>query len=205
MGLRLECFATETAPAAPPLAEGISAEDRLAIYDQGYGAGWEDAIAARDDDAARLHLAVGQSLQALGQSWDEARQEVLLALRLLVQDLAARLLPALAAEALPALVADAILPLAAESLPTMLTVRLHPDARPAAEAFLARTLPVPIQIADDAGLTPGQAIIAAGPSGARVDLDAALDQIRAALAAFFDLLPPSPPANQTEDMSDAGR
>lgn len=188
MALRLETFSLEDddpTPEVPPLA----AEDRLSAYDDGYSAGWDDAIAARNDDATRLQEAVGVNLQTLAFGWHEAQQHVLNGLRPLLEQMVAQLLPTLAAESLPALVADALIPLAAEQAAAPIALRIHPSARMATEAFLARTTSLALTIHEDPALTPGQAILSAGPSGARLDLDAAIADITAAVAAFYALLP----------------
>ena len=49
--------------------------------------------------------------------------------------------------------------------------------------------PFRLTVIDDGQLAPGQVVVQAGPSGARVDLDGAIAEIAAALAAFYDLLP----------------
>lgn len=194
MALRLETFALpdeDPAPATPPQSavDSAAAEARLSAYDDGYAAGWEDAIAARDDDAARLRDAVGQNLQTIGFAYHEARAHVLQSLRPLLESMTATLLPALARQSLPPLVADALTALATEAADQPVTLRLHPTARPMVESFLTPAPSLPLMVVEDASLSPGQAILGAGPSGARVDLDHAIAEITAALAAFYDLLP----------------
>lgn len=194
MALRLETFATEGEISAVEVP-AFSAEDRLAAYDEGYTAGWDDAIAARNDDAARLNDAVGLSLQSLAFGWHEAQQHVIAALRPLLEAMVSHLLPAIAAETLPAVIADALLPLAAERAAEPIVLRLHPSVRAAAEGFLARTTSLTLTLQEDTALSPGQAVLSAGPSGARVDLDAAISEISAAVSAFYELLP-SPPLQE---------
>lgn len=175
------------APAAvPPAAD---AETRLSAYDDGYAAGWEDAIAARDDDAARLREAVGQNLQALAFSYHEARAHVLAGIRPLLQAMTTQLLPALAQQTLPPLVAEALAGLVAEAAEHPVTLRLHPNTRSSMESFLTPATSLTLAIVEDAALTPGAVELTAGAAGARVDLDTAIAEITAALAAFYDLLP----------------
>ncbi len=190
MALRLETFSVEDEWVKPPSAPAEAAEEaRLSAYDDGYAAGWEDALAARDDEAARLRDAVGQTLQSLGFSYHEARSHLLQALRPLLEAMVARLLPRLAAEAIGPMVADVVMTLAADCADQPVTLRLHPATRRAVEGYLTPPPSLPLTLTDDVGLTPGQAVLLAGPSGARIDLDGAIAEIAAALAAFYDLLP----------------
>lgn len=189
MPLRLETFTSDDDAISPPAPAEAGEEARLSAYDDGYSAGWEDALAARDDDAARLRDAVGQSLQTMGFSYHEARMHVLQSLRPLLQSMVAQLLPRLATEAIGPTVAEVVMTLAAEAADQPLALRLHPTARPVVEGFLAPPPALPLSLIEDATLTPGQVVIQAGPAGARVDLDGAIAEIAAALAAYFDLLP----------------
>lgn len=190
MPLRLETFAAVDDAVALPTELPEAGEDaRLSAYDDGYAAGWEDALAARDDDAARLRDAAGQNLQTLGFSYHEARMHVLQSLRPLLEAMVARLLPRLATEAIGPMVADVVMTLAAESADQPITLRLHPATRSVVEGFLTPPPSLPLTVTEDASLTPGQVVLQAGPSGARVDLDGAIAEIAAALAAFYDLLP----------------
>jgi hypothetical protein len=190
MPLRLETFGADDDAVGPPDALPEAGEEaRLSAYDDGYSAGWEDALAARDDDAARLCNAVGQNLQALGFSYHEARMHILQSLRPLLEAMVSRLLPRLAAEAIGPMVADVVMTLAAESADQPITLRLHPATRSAVEGFLTPPPSLPLTLTEDANQTPGQVVVQAGPSGAQVDLDGAIAEIAAALAAFYDLLP----------------
>lgn len=190
MPLRLETFGADHDAAGPPAALPEAGEEaRLSAYDDGYTAGWEDALAARDDDAARLCNAVGQNLQALGFSYHEARMHILQSLRPLLEAMVSRLLPRLAAEAIGPTVADVVMALAAESADQPIILRLHPATRSAVEGFLTPPSSLPLTLTEDANQAPGQVVVQAGPSGAQVDLDGAIAEIAAALAAFYDLLP----------------
>lgn len=190
MPLRLETFADDgNALASLDALPEAGEEARLSAYDDGYAAGWEDALAARDDDTARLRDAAGQNLQTLGFSYQEARMHILQSLRPLLEAMVVRLLPRLAAEAMGPLVADVVMALATESADQPITLRLHPTTRTAVEGFLTPPPSLPLTLTEDASLTPGQVVLQAGPSGARVDIDGAIAEIAAALAAFYDLLP----------------
>ncbi|OYU19464.1 MAG: flagellar biosynthesis protein [Rhodobacteraceae bacterium PARR1] len=189
MPLRLETFAADDDPPAAVTLPEAGEEARFSAYDDGYAAGWEDALAARDDDAAKMRDAVGQGLQTLGFSYHEARMHVLQSLRPLLETVVAQLLPRLASDAIGPTVADVVMTLAADCADQPVTLRLHPLSRAAVEGFLTPPPSLPLALFEDSTLTPGQVMVQAGPSGARVDMDGAIAEIAAALAAFYEILP----------------
>lgn len=184
--LKLESFepdGTAERPAAPPV---LAEEARLAAYEQGYGAGWEDAVAAQTDDQSRIRADLARSLQALGFTYQEAREHVLRALGPLLQEVVGRLLPQTARQALAPVIAETLMPLAEQLADAPVTVVLNPAARPAVESLLTRAA-LPFAIADEPTLGEGQAYLRMGSSETHVDLDHATAQIVAAVRGFFGL------------------
>lgn len=188
MPLRLESFETVERPAdADALLDASALEEaRLAAFEAGYKAGWDDAVTARteDDEAERAEIA--RSLQGLSFTYHEARFHVLRALSPLMAEVATRLLPSIAHAALPQLVAEALGPYAELAADAPVIVMVAPAARQRIEALLGNSAGLPLQVREDAGLSPGQVWLKLGETETRIDLDAALATIRAALDDFFD-------------------
>lgn len=188
MPLRLERFGTDAADIPVP-ADAGDEDARLAAYEQGYTAGWEDAGAARQDERSQTEDAVARSLQTLSFTLAEARTQVLLSLRPLLDAIVAQLLPVLAQAAIGPVVRDALMPLAEEMADTPATLHLNPASRAAVEALLPPPSALPVTVLEDPALTPGQVVLSFGAAGARVDLDAASAAIDKAIRDYFDLLP----------------
>lgn len=186
--LRLESFAAAERVAGPDPSE-TETDARLATFEQGYAAGWDDASAAHRDERAATEEQVARALLSLSLTATDARRHVLHSLRPLIDAIATQLAPALARDSLAALLAETLLPLAEERAGTPVTIRLHPAARPAAEAHLSRLPQLQLAIVDDASLGAGQVLLSAGPAGARIDLDDAVASVTAAVQAFYTLLP----------------
>ncbi|MEY4984819.1 MAG: hypothetical protein RIR62_3085 [Pseudomonadota bacterium] len=189
--VRLECFATGSTavePDLPDLAEE-RAEARLATYEEGYAAGWEDAAATQRDDRAQAEEEALRALAALSLGVDEVRRQILASLAPLLDAVVAQIVPALARESLAARVAEAILPLAAERAGGPVTLRLHPAARAVVAGHLQRLSSLSLVIEDDPALRPEQALVSIGTAGAHVDLSGMADEIAATLRAFNETLP----------------
>lgn len=189
--VRLECFTAAEAVAQPPApeVEEAATEARLATYEEGYAAGWEDAAAAQRDDRAQAEEQALRTLAALALSADEARRQVLASLAPLLDAVVAQIVPALARECLSARLAEAILPLAAERAGDAVTIRISPAARAVVAPHLQRLSGLSLQIEDDPALRPGQALVSVGAAGAHVDLAGLEDEIAATLRAFHETLP----------------
>jgi flagellar biosynthesis/type III secretory pathway protein FliH len=187
--LKLEVFES-AADADAPVDDAASLaqeEARLASYDSGYGAGWEDAMAAQSGDQTRLTADLARNLQSLGFTYHEARVHVLRGVQPLLQDIVSRLLPELARETLAPVVLEVLMPLAEEMADTPVVLHLNPASRPAVAALLEQATGLPMTLIDEPALAEGQVSLTLGQIGARVDLDAATAQIAAAVHAFFDL------------------
>lgn len=80
MVLRLEIFESDEpgGPAETVVLDTSALEEaRLASYDSGYAAGWEDATAAQSGDQSRIRAELARNLQALSFTYQEARSHVL--------------------------------------------------------------------------------------------------------------------------------
>ncbi len=194
MALRLEVFAEPATAGGATVVTDLTAIDqgRLASYEEGYRAGWDDGSAAQAEDQARLSAELARNLQALSFTYHEARQHVLAALRPFLTEAVARVLPLAARAALAPMIAEALLPLAEEAADAPVEVRINPAARTAVEAAVPESGSLPRRLVEDPELGEGQALLRLGGAEARIDLDAAVQRIAAALADFFTLTETEP-------------
>lgn len=168
------------------------AEMKLAAYEQGYGAGWGDAVRAQSDDLARLRGDLGHNLSEMALSHRDARRHVLGALEPLLREMVDRILPATARKSLGHLILDELRPVAVELAATPVEVRTAPVARDQVEALLAATADLPVVVVAEPTLSEGQAYLKVAGREVKVDLDGVVQSIATAVAAFFE-------AEQRED------
>jgi flagellar biosynthesis/type III secretory pathway protein FliH len=162
-------------------------EAKVASFEQGYSAGWEDAAAAHADDQSRIRADLARNLQSLAFTFQDARTHVLQAIRPLILEMTARLLPEIAREALAPAVLEAVMPLADELSGASLTLVLNPAVRERVETLVAQATGLPIEIKEEPSLGEGQVYIRLGPAEAKVDLTQVTDDIAAAVRGFFNL------------------
>lgn len=193
MRLRLEVFPAETpaslAPETATVVTDLSAmeEARLAAYEQGYAAGWDDAAAAAETDRSKLGADLSQHLQSLGFTYHEARAHVLRAIEPLLAQMTRTILPAMARDALVPVILEVLRPLAAQMALVPVELALHPASRPAVEQALLMEASLPLAIVEDATLGPAEARLRLGETERRIALDEAVAAIGAAVTDFFHL------------------
>ena len=186
--LRLETFsdAPATAGSPDPKAEAEREEIRGSAFEQGYAAGWDDALAARDTEEARLRQAVLARLSDLSFTYHEAHAHVLSAIRPLLLDMVRKVLPSVARDTLGPMIADLVMPVARDLAAAPVVITVSPVSRPHVEAVLGTELAMPVTLLDDPDLSPGQAYLRLGATETHLDLDGVVAAIAAAVAAFFE-------------------
>lgn len=188
--LRLEVFDSRIAAdgTAQPLVEASALEEaKIASFEQGYSAGWEDAAAAQQGDQSRIRSDLARNLQSLAFTFQDARGHVLQAIRPLILEMTNRLLPEVAHEALAPTVLAVLMPIAERLADAPLVLVLHPAARDSVEGLLAQATGLPIVIEEEPSLGEGQVYIRLGTSETKVDLTEATADITAAVRAYFSL------------------
>lgn len=188
--LRLEIF--DTAPAQDgtpqPLVEASALDEaKVASFEQGYSAGWEDAAAAQQDEQTRIRADLARSLQSLAFTFQDARNHVLQAIRPLILEMTNRLLPEVAREALAPTLLEALMPLADDLADAPLTLILNPAVRDRVESLVQQATGLPMVIEEEPSLGEGQVYIRFGSAETRVDLTQVTADISAAVRAFFSL------------------
>jgi len=188
--LRLEIF--DTAPASDgtlqPLVEQTAVEEaKVASFEQGYSAGWDDAVAAQQGDQTRIRADLARNLQSLSFTFQDARSHVLQSLRPLIVEMINRLLPEVARESLAPTVLEALMPIADDLSDAPLTLVLNPAVRPQVEELVTQATGLPLVIEEEPSLPEGQVYIRFGQIETKVDLDQVTADIAAAVRAFFNL------------------
>ncbi len=175
--LQLEVF--EPDPCDSPAPDPAEAEAQHARgYEDGYGAGWQDALAQlRDEDSLR-RAAAEEALQTLAFSYLEATAALEGRCVALAQALMGAVLPELAQVALPRLLAQELQTLAARELAGRLQIQCAPSARATVQGCLAAVPALDAAIVEEPSFTDAQVVVQVDHGARRIDLDG----VRAALA-----------------------
>ncbi|AQS46562.1 hypothetical protein BMG03_01150 [Thioclava nitratireducens] len=184
--LKLESFEPKASEAGEIALDPAELEEtKLAAFETGYQAGWDDAVAAQNVETARLHGDLGRNLQALGFTYNEARQHMLGALEPLLLEICGKLLPELARASLSAVVAEQLMPIAGDLCARPITVVGNPTALPQIQEALAPRADLPLAFVAEPSLGEGQVYLRFADTETRVDLDAVIAAISRAVTTYF--------------------
>ncbi|MGR3756391.1 MAG: ABC transporter ATP-binding protein [Tranquillimonas sp.] len=169
-------------PASP--AERALEAERLAAYDKGYGAGWEDAVRAASQDRDRIGQELADNLRDLSFTYHEARAHVMRGLAPLLTGVMEQVLPAAMRASFGQRLAEEIAELAEGpcDLPVHIVLAQGEAAR--VEPLLPETPGLPLELTEDTALVPGQAHLRLGRTEREIDLSGLLDTVAAGLAAL---------------------
>ena len=179
----LEDFATSTATAAGARSEKEDTE-LLESFEQGYKAGWEDAIRAKSEEHTHISADLARSLHDLSFTYHEAHAAILADVAPVVEQAIMAVLPEVARNGFGANVAAEIARIAKEGVTTDVILRVSAEDLNAVEDALADPSPLPTRIEIDETLNPGQAHMAFGSHERRVDISEIVNSIGQAFEGF---------------------
>lgn len=188
--LNLEVFEVTQQQADAPILmlEAIAFEEaKLGAYDQGYQAGWDDAVQAQSTDQAQIGAELARNLKSLHLTMNDARSHVLAQMEPLLADIVARLLPEVARAALVPTILDSLRPLAEIASGSPIEIIINPAAETALVAVLAQSNSPAVRLTLEQNLGEGQAYIRLGQTETHIDLEGAVSQIALAVQGFFQL------------------
>ena len=184
--IQLEVFElTDMTDERVELGQAELEECRLAAYEQGYTAGWDDAVAAQDGEVARLRADLGQNLQDMSFTYHEAHSHVLRTLEPLLNDMVAKVLPAIARDTLAPMVLEHLRPIAKDLADQPVSLVANPANRDLLERLVVDEAPFPLTIQEEASLGDGQVYLRFGTEETRIDLDGVIEAISSAVSGFF--------------------
>ena len=157
---------------------------RLEAFEEGYRAGWDDAIKAQSDDRSRISSALGQHLQDLSFTYHEAYAHVMNAMAPLLDEIGRVVLPEIARSTLGAHIM-AELQRAAQEVGTLeVVIAVSPANAEAVAPLLESGFGFPVRLETDETLAEEQADIRFADSERQVDLGALIASVREAVEGF---------------------
>ena len=191
MALKLEVFETAEQQSGRPdtvVLDTVALEEaKLASYDTGYQAGWDDAVSAQSDDQGRIKADLARNLQSLSFTYHEARHHILTALDPLLIGILDRVLPQIARASLAPLILETLRPIAQRTSEAPITIVINPASRAAVDTMIAENSGLPVTVHEEDTLGEGTAYIRFTSGETHIDLDEAVTRIARAVHDFFAL------------------
>jgi flagellar assembly protein FliH len=161
-------------------------EERLASFEKGYQAGWDDAAKSQAEDQRSVTADLAQNLQDLTFTYEEAYAAVLQSLRPLLEQMIATVLPTISQQTLAPRLAELLRERVKEHGQQTFEIVTAPDDMTRME-ILTEALPeMQIVLRQDDTLARGQLYLRFGDTEEKIDLKSVLDAIEQAVSGFFE-------------------
>lgn len=177
--------------AEPPTPRGARDDDafedeKLQAFENGYQAGWEDAIKAQAQSTQHVSSALAANLQDASFKYHEMRSTMNKAVKDILQQVIQTTLPKAAQASLGARICEVVAAQTRKTLDAKIVVAVAPANVEAVRIALDDTLTEPFDVDGDATLAPDQATIRIGLDETEIDMARVLDEIDSAVAAYFE-------------------
>ena len=186
--LELENFDQALSVLTSPSETGdLPDPDRMAAFDEGYAAGWEDAENAARAEQVQAETALRSRLQDLSFSFHEARAHVMRMLHPLLNAIVDQAVPELLQKTLGHRLLAEIESLAASTAEQDIELLVAPGHADAARNLMSDVTALPVTIAEDPTLMAGQIHLRLGEAEREIDLDTLISTLRDALCALDEI------------------
>ncbi|WP_121629564.1 ABC transporter ATP-binding protein [Tropicibacter alexandrii] len=177
-------------PSAPALSEGPVFNEselegqKLEAFENGYRAGWDDAVKAQSEDKARISSAFAQHLQDLSFTYHEAYSQVMNGMTPLLNEMVSVLLPSMARATLGLHVVEQLHAMAKEIGTMDVQILVAPTNIDAIAPLIEGDFGFPIELIPDDTVAEEQADIKFGSSERQIDLGDLIASVTEAVAGF---------------------
>jgi len=160
-------------------------EEKLAAFEKGYQAGWDDSTKASLEEASHVSADFAQNLQDLSFTLHEAQAAALKSLKPFLDQLVETVLPRLAQDSLGARVREILHGFLDEQSPAPVSLLAAPETVPVLEKLLEGPDHPPATISADPAMSEGQVRLRFGDAEREIDTKAVLAGISDAIEAYY--------------------
>lgn len=182
----LEDFGINTSaqPAGPAISETALEETRLESFENGYSAGWEDAVSAKDQEATNISATLATSLQDLSFTYHEAQNQLIESLDPMFKVLTSAVLPDAMAASFGHHMVEHLTDMAKDQTDQGMNIVVAAGEGAAVRALLSENFTVPVSVKEEEHLEPGQAYLQVGSAERELNSGALLESVRDSIDAF---------------------
>ena len=182
---------SEFSSAEPDVADSdigsvdANADATLESFENGYQAGWQDAVVALEAEQRKISADFAQNLQDMTFTYQEARGKLLASLKPVLEAIMVKLIAGTLEASLRSHLVEQIHDLLGESTEHAIEFVVSPKNVEFVEALLNQQLNVPFLLKSEASLGEGQIFLKADQTERLIDLDELGKNISNSLASFF--------------------
>ena len=167
------------------LMSEIALEDhRLASFEQGYTAGWDDAFHAQENDQSRILGALGRNLEDLSFSYQEAHTQMIRMVTPILEALVKQVLPEVMQDTIGSLIVERVTQMIHEEAGRPISLVVPPGVGATIQPLLSQAVTMPVAVIEDTELAPGQAQLRFDSAERDINLTRVLEEARQAIESF---------------------
>ncbi|WP_170561985.1 ABC transporter ATP-binding protein [Ruegeria atlantica] len=167
------------------LDEGALEEQRLASFEQGYSAGWEDAIHAQEQSRGQVSAELAKSLEDMSFTYHEAITRMALSLEPMFQSLTKVVLPEMLDRGFAFSLIEQLVDMARAQIGQPMQIFVPVGSAPEVEGLIPAELSSPAEVIEDPSLEAGKARLKVGISQREVDCSGLLAAVDQAFQAYL--------------------
>ncbi|WP_136635998.1 ABC transporter ATP-binding protein [Pseudooceanicola onchidii] len=182
----LEDFGSPQAVATPALSDVDLEGLKLEAFENGYKAGWEDALKTRDGEQAQISGDFARNLQDLSFTYHEAQAQVMQAMGSLLQDIVDKVLPEVVRDTMGTRLVEQLTEMARDHGSQTIEIVTSPADQAAVEALLDQDFGFPVTAQADDTLGEGQVFLRMAQEERQIDMESMMSGIRQAVAGLME-------------------
>lgn len=161
-------------------------DQKLQAFENGYQAGWDDAIKAQSETGKHVSAGLATSLQEASLEYEEMRKGLNASVSEIMSGIVSTLLPTVARESLGVHICEQIMAMTQSKLERTIEITVAPDTEKLVRSMLDGETNVSCDITADPLLAPTQAFLRLGPDECEINLDQVVNEITQSVTTFFE-------------------
>ncbi|MES0825728.1 ABC transporter ATP-binding protein [Ruegeria sp. SCP11] len=166
------------------LDEDALEEQRLASFEQGYSAGWEDAVQAQEQSRGQVSAELAKSLEDMSFTYHEAITRMTLSLEPMFQSLVNAVLPETLERSFAVRLVEQMSDMASDQIGQPMQIFVPTGCAIEVEDMLPQDLSAPTRVIEEPSLGAGQARLQVGILQREVDCSGLLASVAGAFDAY---------------------
>lgn len=177
----------KSSPTATSQSREAVEDEKLQSFEDGYKAGWDDAVKAQSQARDHIDSDFATNLQAISFSYHEARVALKKELGEVLESLFLKLLPKIAHDALVPKVVENVMDLASQVAERPIEVAVSPHRMVMMQSAFEDQIQEPFIVTPDESLEKDQVFIRVGSIEQAIDLDTWNSEIQSTISSHLKL------------------
>lgn len=169
---------------ATMVSDELHEEQKLVSFENGYTAGWDDAVGAQESETSKISVTLANSLEDMSFTYHEAQNQLIESLDPMFKVLTSAILPDALAASFGHHIVDQLTDMAKDQTGQPLVITVAAGEAGGVRSALTQTFSVEVKVREDTELSPGQAYLRVGNLEREINSAALLESIRDSVDAF---------------------